>query len=231
MTRQANEASAIVFDIDGTLLSTGGAGGEAWARAFDEIYHTRANIQDHTEAGMVDHEVARRTFSGVLGREPEEPELMRLMTRYLSYLPETVAASQSYRLMPQIPLLLEQLTDAGFLLGLTTGNLEAAAHVKLGRGGLNHFFCFGGYGSDSPDRTVLTRRSIERAAVIAGRPIDPATVLVIGDTPHDVAAAHGAGAVGVAVATGHFSRDELAESGADHVLGSFDEPLPLQISA
>ncbi|MFQ5426447.1 MAG: HAD family hydrolase [Gaiellales bacterium] len=220
-----------MFDIDGTLLSTGGAGGAAWARAFEDIYGTSANIADHTEAGMPDHEVGRLTFLGVIGREPEERELARVMTRYLSHLSRTVAESPGYRLMPEIPQLLERLADSGYLLGLTTGNVEAAAHVKLGRGDLNRFFCFGGYGSDSKDRGELTLRAIERAGALIGRTLDPSTVLVVGDTPHDVEAAHYAKAVAVAVATGHFSREELAETGADHVLGSFQEAFPLEISS
>ena len=105
--------------------------------------------------------------------------------------------------------------------------MEAAAHIKLARANLGHYFSFGGFGSDSSDRTELTRRAIERASVLLGEPLDPRQVLVVGDTPHDVEAAHGAGAVAVGVATGHFDAQALRDAGADYVLASLEEELPL----
>jgi phosphoglycolate phosphatase-like HAD superfamily hydrolase len=102
--------------------------------------------------------------------------------------------------------------------------------VKLARGGLSRYFRFGGYGSDSPHRGELTRKAIERAGDILGAPVDPAAVLVVGDTPRDVEAAHHAGAVSVSVATGHFTKDDLFSADADHVLGTLDEGLPLSLA-
>jgi phosphoglycolate phosphatase len=226
MTERAKVA-ALVFDIDGTLLTTGGAGAVAWGKAFAELYGVRANIEDYTEAGMPDQEVGRITFAAVIGREPKPGELAKVMARYLQFLPEAVAESKGYRVLRGVRQTLFHLGRAGYLLGLTTGNIEAAAHIKLERGDLNRFFSFGGYGSDSADRGELTRKAIERAGTIAGAPIDPHTVLVVGDTPRDVAAAHAAGAVAVAVASGHFSAEDLCESGADYVMQSLEEELPL----
>jgi phosphoglycolate phosphatase-like HAD superfamily hydrolase len=122
--------------------------------------------------------------------------------------------------------LLPRLCRAGFLLGITTGALEAAAHIKLARANLNRFFSFGGYGSDSADRGELTRRAIESADQIVGSPLDHGRVLVVGDTPRDVAAAHAAHALAVGVASGHYGKEELREAGADYVLGSLLEELP-----
>ena len=124
--------------------------------------------------------------------------------------------------------LLPRLCGEGILLGITTGTLEAAAQIKLARGSLNHYFCVGGYGSDSADRTELTRCAIERASRVLGEPVEPAQVIVVGDTPADVDAAHGAAAVALGVATGHFNREELLMAGADHVLDSLAEPLPFE---
>jgi len=107
-----------------------------------------------------------------------------------------------------------------------TGNGEAAAHIKLHRARLNRFFSFGGYGSDSDDRSELTKKALERAALVFGEPIDPKRCLTVGDTPLDVAAAHGAGIECVGVASGHFSVEQLREAGADYVLGSLQERLP-----
>jgi phosphoglycolate phosphatase-like HAD superfamily hydrolase len=217
---------AILFDIDGTLVETGGAGGESWRRAFAELYGVEADVQRFSEVGETDPEVGRKAFAGLLGHAPEPEEMARLMAVRLAHMDDAVADSAGYRVLPGVPEALERLTRAGFLLGLTTGNVEAAAHAKLARGGLNRFFAFGGYGSDSPDRGELTRVAIGRAAAILGVKVDPHRVLVVGDTPRDIAAAHAAGAVAVGVATGSYAEAQLREEGADHVLATLEAPLP-----
>jgi phosphoglycolate phosphatase len=214
----------ILFDIDGTLINSGGAGAVSWREAFLELYGIPANIGQYTDAGMTDPEVGRLTFRSVVGHDPSPAELMKVLASRQRHLPKAVADSTGYRVLPGVP---EQLHDAGYPLGLTTGGTEAAAHVKLARANLNHYFAFGGYGSDSPDRTELTRRGIERAAVVLGRAVDPSDAVVVGDTPLDVQAAHGAGAAAVGVATGHYSVDELRAAGAEHVLATLEEPLPI----
>jgi phosphoglycolate phosphatase len=217
---------AVLFDIDGTLITSGGAGAESWRRAFDELYGIPADIGKYTDTGMTDPEVGRLTFVNVIGREPTPEEQATLMAKRLEHLPDAVRESEGYRVLPGVEKSLERLRDAGFLLGLTTGGVEAAAHMKLDRGRLNHFFTFGGYGSDSPDRTELTRRAIERAEKILGRRLDRKQVLVVGDTPLDIEAAHAAGATGVGVASGHYNEQQLRDAGADYVLASLEEELP-----
>jgi phosphoglycolate phosphatase len=221
------ERLAILFDIDGTLIESGGAGAESWRLAFQELYGVPADIGEYTDAGMTDPEVGRRTFEKVVGREPSARELARLLARRNTLLPQTVAESKGYQVLPGVQELLPHLCEEGYLLGLTTGGVETASHIKLERGHLNRYFHFGGYGSDSPDRTALTRKAVERASTILGRELSHDEVLVVGDTPLDIAAAHGADAVGVGVATGSYAKDQLAEAGADYVLGSLEEELPL----
>ena len=218
---------AVLFDVDGTLISSGGAGAASWRLAFDDLYGTPADIGKYTDAGMTEPEVGRLTFKNVIGHEPSRQELARVMSRRLHYLPRTVADSKSFRVLPGVVETLDRLGADGYLLGITTGGMEAAAHIKLARANLNHYFCFGGYGSDSTDRTELTRRALERAGTLLGEPVDPKEALVVGDTPHDIDAAHDAGAFAVGVATGHFTKDELRDAGADYVLGSLEEELPL----
>jgi phosphoglycolate phosphatase len=123
--------------------------------------------------------------------------------------------------------LLDKLIDAGVMLGLTTGNVEEAAHIKLSRANLNRYFSFGGYGSDSPDRTELTRKALERAELVSGRSLDLARCFSCGDTPRDVEAGHGAGIRVVGVATGEYTVEELLEAGADAVVRSLRDGLPL----
>ncbi len=217
----------VLFDIDGTLITTGGASAVAWRRAFEELYGLDADINAHTHAGMTDPEVGRVTFESVVGRPPSAPELARVMAKRLFYLTDAVAQSDGYRVMAGAERLLTDLIERGLLLGLTTGNVEAAAHIKLSRARLNRFFSFGGYGSDSTDRVELTRKALERAAVVSGGKVSPAACLVVGDTPLDVAAGHGAGIAVVGVATGSYSVAELAAAGADHAIASLEDGLPL----
>jgi phosphoglycolate phosphatase len=217
---------AILFDIDGLLITTGGAGARSWRWAFNELYGVPADIGEFTEAGMTDPVVGKITFTRVVGHEPSTEELARVVSHYLMRLPEEVAQSSGYEVLAGVEELLPNLCRAGFLLGITTGALEAAAHIKLGRANLNRFFAFGGYGSDSADRGELTRKAISRAGEILGSPLDPQRVLVLGDTPNDITAAHAAHAIGVGVASGHYTKAELREAGADYVLGSLLEELP-----
>ena len=217
---------AILFDIDACLISTGGAGAKAWRHAFERLHGVPADIGQFTEAGMTDPQVGRLTFVRVIGREPTTGEMARLLAAYLDRLVTEVQESPGYRVMPGVTALLPRLVDAGIVLGLVSGALEAAAHIKLARAGLNRFFSFGGYGSDSSDRGELTRVAIDRCGTLHGHALDPARVLVVGDTPRDVEAAHAASAVAVAVATGKYTVDDLRAAGADYVLATLEEPLP-----
>jgi phosphoglycolate phosphatase-like HAD superfamily hydrolase len=205
----------VLFDIDGTLLLTGGAGAVAWQRAFRELYGVETNIEEHTHAGMTDPEIAEIVFREVIGRAGSEQERAKAIAAYLGHLTDAVAESSGYRVMAGIEELLPRLSGAGVQLGIVTGNIEPAARIKLARGDLNRFFSFGGYGSDSSDRAELTRRAIERGGDAAGAPLDPAATIAVGDTPRDVEAGHGAGIKVVGVATGSYSVEQLREAGAD----------------
>jgi phosphoglycolate phosphatase len=219
--RKKNGIVAVLFDIDGTLITTGGAGAAAWRLAFDELYGIPADIGKFTDAGMTDPEVGRVTFESVIGREPTPRELEEVMAKRIDYLPRAVADSKTYEVLPGVEALLPRLVHDVYRLGLTTGGSEEAARIKLERAGLNKYFSFGGYGSDSPDRTELTKRAIERAGT------EPARCLVVGDTPLDIVAARAAGAVSVGVASGHYTTEELRAASADHVISSLEEELPL----
>lgn len=217
---------AVLFDIDGTLITTGGAGGEAWKRAFVELYGNPLDIRDVTESGMTDPEVGRVALRNILGRDPDGRELAAAMGRYLRHLHAAIDESDGYRVMPGIEELLERLVESGHLLGLTTGNVEAAAHIKLARVGLNRFFSFGGYGSDSNQRTELTKKALERATLVSGGTLNPGASISVGDTPRDVAAGHGAGIEVVGVATGNFSVEELRAAGADWPIADVTQGFP-----
>jgi phosphoglycolate phosphatase len=222
----AESPNAVLFDIDGTLLVTGGAGGAAWQRGFEELHGVDADIAEHTDAGMTDPEIAAIVFREVIGREGTAEERVKAIGAYLKHLPETVAASSGYRVMPGIEDLLDRLLDAGFLLGLVTGNIEAAAHIKLSRAGLNRFFSFGGYGSDSADRTEVTKAALSRGELVSGGTLEDGACIAVGDTPRDVEAGHGAGIEVVGVATGSYGVAELRDAGADWALATVERDFP-----
>jgi phosphoglycolate phosphatase len=217
---------AIMFDIDGTLVNTGGAGAASWRLAFDELYGIPADIGKFTDTGMTDPDVGRRTFEAVLDRKPERKEFTKLMERRLFYLHQTVKESKGYETLPGVDDLLTKLIEDGYLLGIVTGNVEAAGHIKLHRAKLNRFFSFGGYGSDSPDRGELTKVALTRANLVYGEEIERDQAIAVGDTPLDVTGAHAAGIECVGVGSHHFNADQLREAGADYAITSLEEGLP-----
>lgn len=218
--------TAVLFDIDGTLLVTGGAGAVAWQRTFRELHGIDADINEHTHAGMTDPEIAAIVFREVIGREGSAAERAEAIAGYLSHLKQAVEESEGYRVMPGIEELLPRLAGEGILLGIVTGNIESAAHIKLARADLNRFFAFGGYGSDSSDRTELTKKAVERGGEVAGKPLDTAGTIAVGDTPRDVKAGHGAGIKVVGVATGKYSIAELEEADADWAIEDVTAGFP-----
>lgn len=217
---------AVLFDIDGTLLVTGGAGAVAWQRAFEELHRVEADIAEHTDAGMTDPEIAAIVFREVIGREGTQEERSKAIGCYLKHLPNAVAESAGYRVMPGIEELLPRLIEDGVLLGLVTGNIEAAAHIKLSRGHLNRFFSFGGYGSDSADRTEVTKTALQRGALVSGGTLGDGACIAVGDTPRDVKAGHGAGIKVVGVATGSYEVDQLKQAGADWAITQVSDGFP-----
>jgi phosphoglycolate phosphatase len=217
----------LLFDIDGTLVSTGGAGAVAWKQAFEELHGIPADIGEFTDAGMTDPDVGAKTFKAVMDREPTPRELAQLIQRRLEHLPEAIAKSEGYRVLPGVAERLRQLSRDGHLLGLITGNGDGAAFVKLSRGDLMRWFTFGAYATAGVERAGIVRRAVERGEAMLGCDVPNSDILVIGDTPLDIEAAHAADCTAVGVATGHYDAAALREAGADHVLQTLEEELPL----
>lgn len=215
----------VLFDIDETLVHTGGSGARSWNAASQKLYGLPADIGAHSSAGETDPQVARATFTSVLGREPSVDELAKIYAAYLLHLAEDIWKSEQYQVLPGAESTLTRLGDKGVVLGIISGAMEGAARTKLTPANLNRFFLFGGYGSDSPDRVEVTKTAIARAAGLCEH-LTASDVYVVGDTPHDIEAAKAAGAVSVGVASGHFSVDELAAAGPNHVLSSLEDAFP-----
>src|SRR5262245_45723793 len=116
--RSSTGPEAILLDIDGTLLTTGGAGARSWRVAFETLYGIPADIGGFSEDGMTDPDVARETFLGALGREPSEQEIARLLGAYLERIPHEVETSEGYRVLPGVESLLERLHHKRYLMGV-----------------------------------------------------------------------------------------------------------------
>ena len=218
----------LLFDIDGTLVATGGAGAVAWKQAFLELHGIPADINQFTDAGMTDPDVGAQTFEAVLHRPPTAHELAQVIQRRLEHLPEAVAASTGYKVLPGVPERLKQLSHDGHLLGIITGNSDGSAHIKLQRGDLNRWFTFGGYAVAGGDRASIVRAAVETGKAILGQDVPNAEIYVIGDTPRDIEAAHAVGCTAIGVATGHYDVDALRAAGADGVVETFEQELPIR---
>jgi phosphoglycolate phosphatase len=217
----------LLFDIDGTLVTTGGAGAVAWRQAFEELHGIPADIGKFTDAGMTDPDVGAKTFEAVIGRTPTPLELAQVVQRRLEHLPEAVADSAGYKVLPGVPERLRELSRAGHLLGLITGNGDGAAYIKLARGDLMRWFTFGAYASAGVDRAGIVGQAVARGEAMLGKDVPNTQIYVIGDTPRDIEAAHAVGCTAIAVATGHYDVEALREAGADHVVETLEEELPI----
>ena len=216
---------AVLFDVDETLVHTGGSGARSRSAAFERLHGVAADIGQHSSAGETDPQVARETFRGVLGRDPTAEELDHIYAQYLLHLADDIWTSEQYKVLPGAEQILARLVEAGVILGLVSGAMEGGARTKLMPANLNRFFLFGAYGSDSADRGELTSIAIAKAARLHDT-LTPDQVFVVGDTPRDIDAAKHAGAVSIAVATGRYSTDELLAAGATHVLASLEHAFP-----
>ena len=164
----------------------------------------------------------------MLHRKPTPHELAELIQRRLEHLPEAVAASEGYKVLPGVPERLRQLSRDGHLLGIITGNGAGAVHIQLPRGDLNRWFTFGAYAAAGLDRAGIVREAVGRGEAILGRDVPNAEVHVVGDTPRDIDAAHAVGCTAIGVATGHYDAAALRAAGADHVLETLEQELPLR---
>ncbi|MCC6648761.1 MAG: HAD family hydrolase [Polyangiaceae bacterium] len=198
---RAPRPTVLLFDVDGTLVSTGGAGRRAMERAFVEARGS-ADTLSFSFGGMTDRAIARRGLD--VGLAPvTDDEIEALLARYLARLAEELPASRGFVVHDGAEALVRAASaHAGVAVGLGTGNLREGARLKLERAGLFDAFGFGGFGCDDEARPRLLRVGADRGAAALG--VEPAAcrVVVIGDTARDIAAARAIGAEVVAVATG-----------------------------
>jgi phosphoglycolate phosphatase-like HAD superfamily hydrolase len=211
-----------LFDIDGTLINSGGAGRKSLNATFKELYGINSATEGINPHGKTDPIIVREIFKDKLGREPSNEELKRVFERYVEYLKFFILKSDGYKVLPGVKRFLEVLSERNAILGLATGNIEEGAKIKLAPSGLLKFFSFGSYGSDSEIRKEIIRIAIERgnkrARELGGEITD---IYVVGDTHHDIICAKEVNAYSVAVATGVYSEDELLSYSPDFIFKDF----------
>jgi phosphoglycolate phosphatase len=209
-----------LFDIDGTLIASGGAGGKGMSAAFQAVWGLADGFAGVEFSGRTDRAILRdalrltKTGGDVFGFD-----LARFKRAYYRRLPDSLVATNG-RVLPGVAGLLERLADdPDASLGLATGNFRHSARMKLGHYGLDAFFSAGGFGDRSEDRAEMVAAAVG-AFRAHGR---HNTIFVIGDTVHDIRSAKANGVVAVGVTTGTYSAEALSEAGADIVLVSLDE--------
>lgn len=211
----------ILFDIDGTLLSSDGAARRAFHRGLLEVYGTAGPIATHAFDGKTDPQIARELLRAAgIADAAIDRGLPALWQAYLRELADELAQpGHRTTVHPGVRPLLDALDAQGdrVVVGLLTGNIEQGAALKLSSAGLAGRFRLGAYGSDHEERSALPPIAVARARELTGREIVGREIVIIGDTPHDVTCGRALGVRALGVATGRYDVASLAAAGADAV--------------
>ncbi|MEM1108417.1 MAG: HAD family hydrolase [Planctomycetota bacterium] len=225
----------LLFDIDGTLVDTGGAGLKVLHETAAELFGGELSFEGIDTAGRLDPSLfaeAARNSGFDFGPDDEA----RLRDAYIANLAEALTQPEgrlralpgTLALMQQLGKLIAERNGDAPVLGCLTGNYGGAARVKLEATGFDPSqFTITAFGDEAPTRPGLTALAIQRYETQYGHPVDPQRVIVIGDTPHDVDCAKAHGCVAFAVATGRFGLQELIAAGADIAVADLCDAFPL----
>jgi len=215
----------ILFDIDGTLIDSGGAGVRSLNLAMKELFSLDNAFQGISMAGKTDAQIIRE---GLMKYDLFlDGGVKAVIDSYLKCLKREIQNDRKH-VKPGIYEVLDELKDIRDTgLGLLTGNLEAGARIKLEPFMLNQYFPTGAFGSDDEDRNKLLPIAVRRFEKLFQKKIEIDSCIIVGDTPRDVECAHTYGAICFAVATGPYSYDDLAEAGADYIVHDLSEDKTL----
>ena len=216
----------VLWDIDGTLVRGGGVGQRALEAAFREVFGAPVDLGSIPFGGNTDPAIVAAGLA-ILGHADETHHYDAVIAAYLRRLLVEIAERAPFYALPGVAAALEALAADAPAQGLGTGNVEAAAWLKVEAVGLRAHFDFGGFGSDARDRGELLRIGRDRGAARLGLSPDGCRTIVIGDTVRDITAARAIGAEVVAVATGGVGLEILREAAPDVALASLagDEAL------
>jgi len=207
----------ILWDIDGTLVTVDGAGEEALVSAMRSAFGLEVDLSKIDYSGRTDRRIAEMLH--ISAGIPLTPSSVQLFLKhYLEHL-ESETPRSAMRLVPGIADTLAWIENTrGVEQGLLTGNLRSGAQIKLSRFGIWDLFPFGAFSDFSVERNELGPHALEQASQYLGMELDPGQVIVVGDTPHDVACGKVFGALTMAVSTGKYSLDQLAASNPDFLV-------------
>jgi phosphoglycolate phosphatase-like HAD superfamily hydrolase len=213
----------VLFDIDGTLITDGGAAREAFAAALADVYGFRGQIRGYDFSGRTDPQIAHMVLRDAgFSAKQIDARAIDLWERYVTALARNVDGR--VRELPGIRALLEALrSDARVTLGLLTGNIEPGARLKLRPPSLNDYFPFGAFGSDSPRREELPPIAVERAAMVRGLRFAGRDMVIIGDSIWDIRCGVPHNATTIAIASGKTSADKLRAENPDHFFESAND--------
>ena len=212
----------VLFDIDGTLIDSGGAGVRALNFALQDLFTIENGFEGISMAGKTDTQIIRE---GLKKHSLPADEIMdAAISAYLRYLSREIQNDRKH-VKPGIYELLSELQNlSNSATGLLTGNIERGARIKLEPFGLNEYFSSGAFGSDDEDRNNLLPIAVKRFEQLYRRKIEISKCIIVGDTPRDVECAHIHGAICVGVATGPYTYDDLLAAGAEHVVENLTDP-------
>ena len=210
----------VLWDIDGTLVSTSAAGIRAIELATAQRFG--GDLEGVEIAGRTDSGIAHQILTKY-GKPLTEENVTAFLDLYLKLLAEELPRSQGKVMPGVLPLLQKLEQQPGTSLGLLTGNLKRGAQLKLEHYQLWHFFAFGAFADDHHDRNQLGAFALTRAHEGTGAKFLPTEVDVIGDTGHDIACGKAFGARTIAVATGSWPRERLAECGPDFLFDDLSQ--------
>jgi len=215
-----------LFDIDGTLIRSGGAGQLAFEKAMDVVFGIKATNHNVPFQGRTDRAIMGDLLAHC-GVENTQQSWQLFLKAYLDHLPRCMDERDG-NVLPGVVDLLDQLSQRqDVAVGLLTGNGAEAAQIKLGYYGIAHYFDFGGYGDHHCQRELVAQDAVSAARTHLGIPFENKQVCVIGDTPHDIRCGRAIGAVVVGVCTGSDSANELAATSPDLLIDNFCHKEPL----
>lgn len=217
------KTTLLLWDIDGTLIASGGAGMRALQVALHRVFGVVGALDDIDFAGRTDLWIMRRIFEK-FGLPATAENFSRFFEGYVAALPTELANPQA-RVLPGVTALLTAVAARPDLAqGLLTGNMRRGAAVKLAHHGLWDHFPFGAFADDSEFRNDLGPHALRRAREHTGAEFVSARVWIVGDTPHDIACARAIGARALAVATGGHTVADLAAHAPDALLPDLADP-------
>jgi phosphoglycolate phosphatase len=215
----------VLFDIDGTLIDSGGAGVRSLDLALKDLFSIENGFHGISMAGKTDTQIIKE---GIMKHGiSADGTIDAVIKAYLNYLRREINNDRKH-VKPGIYEVLEELKPLQDLgLGLLTGNIEEGARIKLEPFRLNEYFPAGAFGSDDEDRNNLLPIAVKRFEELFQQKIEADNCIIVGDTPRDVECAHIYGAMCIGVATGPYSYEDLIEAGADYVVHDLSDQKTL----